>query len=297
MKAVIPAAGLGTRFLPATKNSPKEMLPIVDTPTIQYVVEEAVASGCDEVLIITGRGKRAIEDHFDRSPQLELTLYERGDDERARLVRHVADMAEITYKRQKEALGLGHAILQAQRFVQDEPFAVLLGDDIVHGPHPATRQLVEAHGRVDGSVVAVEHVPDTHVHRYGIVDVDAPVGDGLSTLHDLVEKPTLAEAPSNLGIIGRYFLAPEVFDHLETTGPDARGEIQLTDALRRLNRSSGVWAQQVAGRRYDTGDKLGWLQTNIELALQRPDLRDDLARYLRDELPALLETPVTVPAN
>lgn len=290
MKAVIPAAGLGTRFLPATKNSPKEMLPVVDTPTIQYVVEEAVESGCDEILIITGRGKRAIEDHFDRSPQLELTLYERGDDERARMVRRIADMAEITYKRQKQPLGLGHAVLGTKKFVGHEPFAVLLGDDIIHGNPPATFQLRQTMDRTGQSVVAVEEVPDERVSRYGIVDPGDAKSDGVVDIIDLIEKPSLELAPSNLGIIGRYVLDHEIFDHLEATEPDAKGEIQLTDALRRLNGASGLVAHRVVGQRFDTGDPLGWIQTNIEFALRRGDIGPALREYLNTQMPRLMAT-------
>lgn len=281
MKAVIPAAGMGTRFLPATKSSPKEMLPVVDKPAIQYVVEEAVASGCDDIVIITGRGKRAIEDHFDRSVELEHLLRERGEHDRLREVQAVAEMADIHFIRQKEPRGLGHAILTAEKHVGGEPFAVLLGDDIVVGEPPVTRQLVDAAAKHPGSVIAVEPIPPERRHLYGMVKTGKAVAERLHEVELLVEKPQPGRAPGELGILGRYVLDPVIFDVLRETKPGRGGEIQLTDALQGLLERSKVYALRVSGTRYDLGNKLDWLKTNLDMALERPELREELLSHLR----------------
>ncbi|QBS37596.1 UTP--glucose-1-phosphate uridylyltransferase GalU [Thermaerobacter sp. FW80] len=284
-KAVIPAAGLGTRFLPATKAQPKEMLPVVDKPIIQYVVEEAVAAGIDDILIVTGRGKRAIEDHFDRAIELEWHLERGNKDEMLEWVRYIADLADIHFVRQKEPLGLGHAVLQARRHVGDEPFAVLLGDEIFVGDEPALAELIDRFHETGSSVVAVREVPREQVRRYGVVDGE-PVGDRLFRVRDMVEKPEPDEAPSNLAIVGRYIIEPEVFDLLERVGRGKNDEIQLTDALRLLARRRAVYACPVRARRYDVGEKLGFLQATVEFALMRPELapafRDYLIRLVGD---------------
>ncbi|MCZ8513296.1 UTP--glucose-1-phosphate uridylyltransferase GalU [Paenibacillus filicis] len=294
-KAIIPAAGLGTRFLPATKAQPKEMLPIAGKPAIQYIVEEAVASGIESILIITGRGKRAMEDHFDKSFELEVMLEERGKTEQLEAVRRISNLADIHYIRQKEALGLGHAVLQAKAFVGDEPFAVLLGDDLVHGSKPCLGSMLELYAMKPASIAAVQQVPWEEVSKYGIA---APVRGALNTassmppyvtLEDLVEKPSPQEAPSNLAIIGRYVLEPDIFAALEKLEPGAGGEIQLTDALSVLNREKPMLAFPIQGERYDVGDKLGYLRANIEYALRDPSLKEGLEAYLRSLLPA---TPV-----
>lgn len=281
MKAVIPAAGLGTRFLPATKNQPKEMLPVVDKPAIQYVVEEAVASGITDILIITGRGKRAIEDHFDRNFELEAQLRERGEHGWLRQVRRIPEMADIHYLRQKEPLGLGHAIWCARNHIGDEPFAVLLGDDIVFSRTPCTRQLVRAQRRLGGAVIAVEKVAREKLSHYGVVKVARGTVGGLARVLDLVEKPTPNRAPSRLGVLGRYVLPPEIFDILGRLGPGKGGEIQLTDGLRELGRTVPIHALELDGRRFDLGNKLEWLKTNVEIALQRSEFGQPLAAYLR----------------
>lgn len=282
MKAVIPAAGLGTRFLPATKNSPKEMLPVLDKPTIQYVVEEAVASGIRDILIITGRGKRAIEDHFDRNVELEHLLEKKGDTKQLDEMRRIADMADIHYVRQKEARGLGHAVLCAKKYVGNEPFAVLLGDDVVFSQTPCTKQLVERYDRLRASVIAVERVPPERIESYGIVKTGIAMEPNLYTVETLVEKPKRADAPSDLGILGRYVLTPEIFDELERTPPGKNGELQLTDAIQRLLARQVVYAYAFEGKRYDLGDKLEWLKTNIAVAMRRDDMRKALAEYMRD---------------
>ena len=281
MKAVIPAAGLGTRFLPATKNSPKEMLPLVDKPAIQYVVEEAVASGITDILIITGRGKRAIEDHFDANPELELLLERKGDGKQLAEMRHVAEMADIHYVRQREQKGLGHAVLCAKKHVGDEPFAVLLGDDVVFSRTPCTKQLVDQFQRRKASVIAVERVPPERIESYGVVKVGREVDPGLFPIEGLVEKPRRQDAPSDLGILGRYVLTPDVFAELEHTPPGAKGEIQLTDALARLQKRQAMYAYAFEGKRYDLGDKLEWLKTNVEVALMREEFRKPLLDHLR----------------
>ncbi|HET6403723.1 MAG TPA: UTP--glucose-1-phosphate uridylyltransferase GalU [Candidatus Thermoplasmatota archaeon] len=284
MKAVIPAAGLGTRMLPATKSSPKEMLPVVDKPAIQYVVEECVASGIRDILIITGRGKRAIEDHFDRSVELESLLEQKGDTERLAEMRHIAEMANLHYVRQREIRGLGHAVLCARPFVGDEPFALLLGDDLVRSDTPCTRQLMDVHARRGGSVLAVERLPRARLSAYGVVAPGRTVEERLMEVHDLVEKPTPEEAPSEYGIMGRYVLSPAIFDALEATGPGFNGEIQLTDALRKVLRGEPVWGYHFDGQRLDVGTRLEWLKTNIDLALERADLAAPLKAYLEDRL-------------
>ncbi|HEY3175493.1 MAG TPA: UTP--glucose-1-phosphate uridylyltransferase GalU [Candidatus Polarisedimenticolia bacterium] len=278
-KAVFPAAGLGTRFLPATKAQPKEMLPLVDTPVIQYVIEEAVASGIDNIIIVTGRGKNAIEDHFDVSYELEKVLEERGDREKLAVVRHISDMIRVSYVRQKEALGLGHAILAARDLVGREPFAVFLGDDIIDAKVPAMKQMIGHFARLKTSILALEEVDRSRTKDYGVIS-GTPEGDSLYRISDLVEKPDAAAAPSNLAIIGRYILTPEIFDHLERTKPDHRGEIQLTDGLRSLLKKQAIYGYRFEGKRYDTGNKLGFLKATVEYALKRPDLGKEFREYL-----------------
>lgn len=284
-KAVLPAAGLGTRFLPATKAQPKEMLPVVDKPLIQYVVEECVASGIENIIIVTGRGKNAIEDHFDSAPELERFLEERGKKEQAELVRRISNMVHFSYTRQKEPLGLGHAVLTARELVGDEPFAVLLGDVIIPGPRPATKQLVEIFEATGVGAIAVEEVPREKTHLYGIVDgapaSQPPWGARLLRVRDLVEKPSPAEAPSSLGITGRYVLPPDAFGCLARTSPGRGGEIQLTDALRLLAQEKGLWAYIYEGTSYDAGDKLGFLKATVEIALRNPDFGENFRSYLR----------------
>lgn len=278
-KAVFPAAGLGTRFLPATKASPKEMLPLVDKPLIQYVVEEAVASGIQSVIIVTGRGKSAIEDHFDVSFELESLLRERGKEEELRLVRQISNIVRVGYVRQSEALGLGHAILQARELVGDEPFAVMLSDDIIDSKTPALRQLLDVYEKYDAPVLATMSVAGEAISRFGVVDVEE-VEDGVFRIKDMVEKPSSAEAPSDLAIIGRYVLTPDIFDHIENTKPGAIGEIQITDAMRALLKKRDFYAVQFEGTRYDAGDKLGFLIATVELALKHPELATEFREYL-----------------
>jgi UTP--glucose-1-phosphate uridylyltransferase len=278
-KAIIPAAGLGTRFLPATKAMPKEMLPIVDKPTIQYIVEEAVASGIEDIIIVTGKGKRAIEDHFDNSFELEYNLLERGKLDLLSEVQKPSQMADIHYIRQKEPRGLGHAVWCARKFIGNEPFAVLLGDDIVRAGRPALRQLMDQHDRYRSSVIGVKPVADDEVHRYGIVD-GKPIDHGFYSVSGLVEKPSQASAPSNLAIMGRYILSPTIFDILGSLEPGAGGEIQLTDAIAKLNEAEAVYAFEFEGTRYDVGEKMGFIRTTVEFALQREDLRENLLDYL-----------------
>ncbi|MDT8903876.1 UTP--glucose-1-phosphate uridylyltransferase GalU [Selenomonadales bacterium 4137-cl] len=285
-KAVIPAAGLGTRFLPATKAQPKEMLPIVDKPAIQYIIEEAIQSGIEEILIITGRNKRAIEDHFDRAVELELTLKAQGKYDLLGLVEEISNVT-IHYVRQKEPRGLGHAVLCAKQFVGPEPFAVLLGDDIIDAAVPCLKQLLDVYEDHPGTILGVQEVPQDRVSSYGIVK-PVPVGENLWKAADLVEKPPQAEAPSRLAVLGRYIIEPEVFPILETTPPGRGGEIQLTDALRVLAASRPVYAYHFDGRRYDVGDKQGYLEATIEFALKRPDLRDQFLQYLIKTVKPLL---------
>ena len=280
-KAVFPAAGLGTRFLPATKAQPKEMLPLVDKPMIQYVVEEAVASGLSEIIIVTGRGKRAIEDHFDAAFELEYYLNDRGKVEELAQIKTISELASVCYVRQKEPLGLGHAILVARGLVGAEPFAVFLGDDIIGGaPIPCMRQLLDVHEKYGGPVVAVERVPRERIHQYGVIagrNIDGNVWE----INDLVEKPRAEDAPSDLAIIGRYVLTPDLFEILAATHADKGGEIQLTDGLRTLRTQRPMYAVQFEGKRYDTGDKLGFLKATVEFALARPDLADEFRAYLK----------------
>ena len=266
-KAVIPAAGLGTRFLPATKATPKEMLPIVDKPTIQYIIEEALASGIEDILIITGRSKRAIEDHFDRSIELEL-------------VRKISDI-RIHYIRQKEPRGLGHAILCAKHFVGDEPFAVLLGDDVVDSQVPALKQLIDVYDKTGASVLGVQEVPQEKVSAYGIVAGEPTDEARTCKVNDMVEKPAVEEAPSRLAVLGRYVITPEIFPILEQTQPGRGNEIQLTDALKVLAKKQPMYAYDFVGRRYDVGDKQGFLEATVEMALKRPELRDKFLTYLQ----------------
>jgi UTP--glucose-1-phosphate uridylyltransferase len=284
-KAVLPAAGLGTRFLPATKAQPKEMLVVVDKPQIQYVAEECVASGIEHIIIVTGRGKSSIEDHFDASPFLESFLEKHGKKHQAKLVRNIADMIQVSYTRQKEPLGLGHAVLVARDLVGDEPFAVLLGDILIPGENPATKQLIEVYEATGVGAIAVEEVPRERTEFYGIVEGEpapqAPWGARLLRVRDLVEKPKPENAPSNLGITGRYVLPPAIFDCLERTKPGTGNEIQLTDALRLLAQEQGLWAYIYDGVAYDAGDKLGFLKATVELALQNPELGADFRKYLK----------------
>jgi UTP--glucose-1-phosphate uridylyltransferase len=283
-KAVFPAAGLGTRFLPATKAQPKEMLPLVDKPIIQYGVEEALAAGCDQIIIITGRGKSAIEDHFDVSYELEKMLEERGKSELLTIVRQISDMIHVAYVRQKEAMGLGHAVLMARELVGDEPFAVLLADDVIDARVPCLKQLVQVYEETGASVIATQQVDGPAISAYGVIDAQPVAGkfDGrLFEVKDLVEKPKPEEAPSNLAVIGRYILTPDIFDYLEKTPLGAGGELQLTDGLRGLAQKGKLHGYRFEGVRHDTGDKLGFLKATVEFALKRPDLRDGLREYLK----------------
>jgi UTP--glucose-1-phosphate uridylyltransferase len=283
-KAVFPAAGWGTRFLPATKAQPKEMLPLVDKPVIQYAVEETVAAGVEQVIIVTSSQKRAIEDHFDLSFELEHLLESKGDIEMLRRVRHISDLAQVAYVRQKEQLGLGHAVLMAKDLVGHEPFAVLLSDDVVVGDRPCIGQLIEAYEQTHASVVAVMEVPREDTGRYGVVDVEpteAGIPDGrLHRIRGVVEKPDPGRAPSTFAIIGRYVLTPKIFEKLEQTPRGAGGEIQLTDAIQTLIEDQAVYAYAFEGVRYDAGTTMGWLKASVELALQRPDVGPEFRRYL-----------------
>ena len=278
-KAIIPAAGLGTRFLPATKAQPKEMLPIVDKPTIQYIVEEAIASGIEEILIITGRNKKSIEDHFDKSVELELELEKSGKAELLELVRDISDMVDIHYIRQKEPRGLGHAIHCAKTFVGNEPFAVLLGDDVVDSEVPCLKQLIDCFSEYNTTILGVQTVPKENVCKYGIVD-GIHIEDRVYKVKDLVEKPSIEEAPSNVAILGRYIITPEIFNILENTKPGKGNEIQLTDALKTLISKEAMYAYNFDGKRYDVGDKLGFLQATIEFALKKEELRVEFIDYL-----------------
>lgn len=281
-KAVIPAAGLGTRFLPATKACPKEMLPIVDKPTIQYIIEEALASGIKDILIISGHNKRAIEDHFDRNPELELNLEEHGKADLLEQVKAIADI-NIHYIRQKEPKGLGHAILCAKAFVGDEPFAVLLGDDVVYNDEtPCLKQLIDVYNTNGGSVLGCQTVPQEKVSSYGIVASEATAAERIFKVTDMVEKPAVEEAPSRLAVLGRYVITPEIFSILERTEPGRGGEIQLTDALKVLAKQQNMYAYDFIGRRYDVGDKQGYLEATVEYALRRDDLKDKFLEYLKE---------------
>lgn len=279
-KAVIPAAGLGTRFLPATKAMPKEMLPIVDTPTIQYIIQEAIDSGIEEILIITGKSKRAIEDHFDKNVELELELEKKANDELLKIVRDITDLVDIHYIRQKEAKGLGHAIYCAKTFVGNEPFAVMLGDDVVYNEDvPCLKQMIDVYDEYKTSVLGVQTVKDEDVCKYGIVD-GKRVDDRVYTVKGLVEKPEVDEAPSNVAILGRYIINPGIFDILAETKPGKGGEIQLTDALKELAFKEDMYAYDFIGKRYDVGNKQGFLEATVETALRRSDLRDEFLSYL-----------------
>jgi UTP--glucose-1-phosphate uridylyltransferase len=282
-KAIIPAAGLGTRFLPATKAQPKEMLPIVDKPTIQYIVEEAVASGIEEIIIIIGRGKRSIEDHFDKSYELEDALFKKNQLEMLKEVQRISSLANIYYVRQKEPMGLGHAILCARSFVGDEPFAVLLGDDIVMSETPCLKQIINVFEYCNSSVVAVQSVPEKDVSKYGIIKPKgANLEPNLFYIDSLVEKPAIENAPSRYAIMGRYVLRPEIFEELEKLPHVAGSELQLTDAINELNKRQAVLAYNFEGTRYDVGDKIGFIKATIDFAMQREDIREDVQQYLKD---------------
>ncbi len=279
-KAIIPAAGLGTRFLPATKAQPKEMLPIVDKPTIQYIVEEAINSGIEDIIIVTGRNKRSIEDHFDRSIELEMMLEQKGQKELLEIARQVSNIANIHYIRQKEPRGLGHAILVAKNFIGNEPFAVLLGDDIVVSKKPCLQQMIEVFNEYKTSILGVQQVPLEAVNKYGIVKCKNIEGR-VYKVQDMVEKPKAEEAPSNIAILGRYIITPRIFKYLETQGAGAGGEIQLTDALRRLAEDEAMYAYDFLGKRYDVGHVQGYLEASVEFALRRDDLKVDFLAYLK----------------
>jgi UTP--glucose-1-phosphate uridylyltransferase len=281
-KAVFPAAGLGTRFLPATKAQPKEMLPLVDKPIIQYVIEEAVAAGLQQIIIVTGRGKNAIEDHFDRSYELEKLLEGRGKTNLLEQVRAVSNMVTVAYVRQGEALGLGHAVLMARELVGDEPFAVMLGDDIIDSDVPCMKQMVEVFHRYEGPVIAVQQVPRSEISAYGVIDaLPEKDDDRVYRVRDLVEKPPASQAPSDLAIIGRYILTPDIFDALVQTHHDEGGEIQLTNGIRKLREQRPIWAYRFEGVRHDAGNKLGFLKATVEFALKRPDLGGPFRDYLK----------------
>ena len=280
MKAVIPAAGLGTRFLPATKAQPKEMLPVYDKPTIQYVIEEAVESGVDDILIITGKGKRSIEDHFDRAFELEYILQEKGKFEYLEEVKEITDLADIHFIRQKKQKGLGDAILWAKKHVGNEPFVVMLGDTITKDEVPCTKQLIDLYVKYGKSAIALLEVPDEKVERYGIIDGDEIEKD-VYKINRLVEKPPLAEAPSNLSIMGRYVLTPDIFDHIENTEPGVGGEIQLTDALSKLDT---IYGQVFKGKSYDIGNRIDWLKTSLEFAMEDPEAKDDILEFIKETI-------------
>jgi UTP--glucose-1-phosphate uridylyltransferase len=289
-KAIIPAAGLGTRFLPATKAMPKEMLPIVDKPTIQYIVEEAIESGIEDIIIVTGKGKRAIEDHFDHAFELEQNLFEKGKIDLLNKVKHSSSIADIHYIRQKEPMGLGHAIWCARKFIGEEPFAVLLGDDIVQAPVPCLKQLINQFEITESSIVGVKEIPNQHTNRYGIID-PASKTDKLYAVNNLIEKPSIHEAPSNLAIMGRYILTPNIFKFLEIQEKGSGGEIQLTDALQQLNKVDSIFAYEFEGTRYDVGEKLGFITTTIEIALRdHPSLKVPLLKYIE----TILEKNTTI---
>jgi UTP--glucose-1-phosphate uridylyltransferase len=279
-KAVFPAAGLGTRFLPATKASPKEMLPLVDKPLIQYVIEEAVASGVESVIIVTGRGKAAIEDHFDVSFELEKVLEERGKEAELKAMRAISELARVCYVRQQEALGLGHAVLQARDLVGNEPFAVMLSDDIVDSETPALRQLLDVYEEYDAPVIGTMQVAGEAISRFGVIDGEE-VKEGVYKINDMVEKPSFAEAPSDLAIIGRYVLTRDIFEDIEKTRPGAIGEIQITDAMRALLKKRPFYAVRFKGTRYDAGDKLGFLIATVEFALKHDELAPEFREYLK----------------
>ncbi|MDT4058048.1 UTP--glucose-1-phosphate uridylyltransferase GalU [Staphylococcus aureus] len=280
-KAIIPAAGLGTRFLPATKAMPKEMLPILDKPTIQYIVEEAARAGIEDIIIVTGRHKRAIEDHFDSQKELEMVLKEKGKSELLEKVQYSTELANIFYVRQKEQKGLGHAISSARQFIGNESFAVLLGDDIVESEVPAVKQLIDVYEETGHSVIGVQEVPEADTHRYGIIDPLTKNGRQYE-VKKFVEKPAQGTAPSNLAIMGRYVLTPEIFDYLKTQKEGAGNEIQLTDAIERMNNDNQVYAYDFEGERYDVGEKLGFVKTTIEYALKDDSMREELTRFIKE---------------
>ncbi|HAR4886541.1 TPA: UTP--glucose-1-phosphate uridylyltransferase GalU [Staphylococcus aureus] len=280
-KAIIPAAGLGTRFLPATKAMPKEMLPILDRPTIQYIIEEAARAGIEDIIIVTGRHKRAIEDHFDSQKELEMVLKEKGKSELLEKVQYSTELANIFYVRQKEQKGLGHAISSARQFIGNEPFAVLLGDDIVESEVPAVKQLIDVYEETGHSVIGVQEVPEADTHRYGIIDPLTKNGRQYE-VKKFVEKPAQGTAPSNLAIMGRYVLTPEIFDYLKTQKEGAGNEIQLTDAIERMNNDNQVYAYDFEGERYDVGEKLGFVKTTIEYALKDDSMREELTRFIKE---------------
>ncbi|HDY4686277.1 TPA: UTP--glucose-1-phosphate uridylyltransferase GalU [Staphylococcus aureus] len=280
-KAIIPAAGLGTRFLPATKAMPKEMLPILDKPTIQYIIEEAARAGIEDIIIVTGRHKRAIEDHFDSQKELEMVLKEKGKSELLEKVQYSTELANIFYVRQKEQKGLGHAISSARQFIGNEPFAVLLGDDIVESEVPAVKQLIDVYEETGYSVIGVQEVPEADTHRYGIIDPLTKNGRQYE-VKKFVEKPAQGTAPSNLAIMGRYVLTPEIFDYLKTQKEGAGNEIQLTDAIERMNNDNQVYAYDFEGERYDVGEKLGFVKTTIEYALKDDSMREELTRFIKE---------------
>ncbi|HEI5405084.1 TPA: UTP--glucose-1-phosphate uridylyltransferase GalU [Staphylococcus aureus] len=280
-KAIIPAAGLGTRFLPATKAMPKEMLPILDKPTIQYIVEEAARAGIEDIIIVTGRHKRAIEDHFDSQKELEMVLKEKGKSELLEKVQYSTELANIFYVRQKEQKGLGHAISSARQFIGNEPFAVLLGDDIVESEVPAVKQLIDVYEETGHSVIGVQEVPEADTHRYGIIDPLTKNGRQYE-VKKFVEKPAQGTAPSNLAIMGRYVLTPEIFDYLKTQKEGAGNEIQLTNAIERMNNDNQVYAYDFEGERYDVGEKLGFVKTTIEYALKDDSMREELTRFIKE---------------
>lgn len=279
-KAVIPAAGLGTRFLPATKAQPKEMLPIVDKPTLQYIIEEAVNSGIEDILIITGRNKKSIEDHFDKSVELELELEKSGKEDLLKMVRDISDMINIQYVRQKEPRGLGHAVLCAKNFINNEPFAVILGDDIVDSKKPCLKQIMEVYDEYNTSILGVQRVDKNDVNKYGIIDAKH-IEDRVYLVKDMVEKPDLEKSPSNIAILGRYILTSDIFDILQEQKPGKNGEIQLTDALKTLCSYQAMYAYEFEGKRYDVGDKFGFLQATVEFALKNPAIRDEFATYIK----------------
>ena len=281
MKAVIPAAGLGTRFLPLTKTSPKEMLPLVDKPAIHYVVEEAIQAGIEDILIITGRGKRSIEDYFDKSFELEYFLKKKNDNQKLQEIQEISEMADIHYIRQKEPRGLGHAILCAKKHVDTEPFAVLLGDDVIVSKVPCIQQLINQFQKYKATILAVEHLPKNVLHRYGVIRYSSQV-DQLYDVQDLIEKPPLGKAPSDLATIGRYILSPQIFDCLIKTSPGLNDEIQLTDALNLLRQDEHIYAYEFQGKRYDLGNKMGWLKTLLDFALQRDEFRDEILSFIKD---------------
>lgn len=280
-KAIIPAAGLGTRFLPATKAQPKEMLPIVDKPTIQYIVEEAVASGIQDIIIVTGRTKKAIEDHFDKSVELEMELEKKQSKELLEIVRSVSQIANIYYIRQKEPKGLGHAVLTAKTFIGDEPFAVLLGDDVIDSEKPALKQMIEIYDKYNASILGVQTVDTKDVNKYGIID-GIEVEDKVYRVKDMVEKPAVDKAPSNVAVLGRYIITPAIFKYLEKQEIGAGGEIQLTDALNKLAKEEPMYAYDFVGKRYDVGNKMGFLQATVEFALKREELREEFKTYLKE---------------